>query len=169
MAPLEAINIENSILGSIILDNTLAYKLDELSKDMFSVSYNKEIFEIMNYLHKNNYTLDIPTIKTKLDERKVDVMISYISNLSAIGETYAIDTHINILKDKFKRKCIKNSCINLITEIVENKDIDSCPTMSNKEKIALKYISAITKTPVIISEKLITEIKYYRLILQIVI
>ena len=45
MAPLEAINIENSILGSIILDNTLAYKLDELSKDMFSVSYNKEIFE----------------------------------------------------------------------------------------------------------------------------
>ena len=92
---------------------------------MFSVSYNKEIFEIMNYLHKNNYTLDIPTIKTKLDERKVDVMISYISNLSAIGETYAIDTHINILKDKFKRKCIKNSCMNLITEIVENKDIDS--------------------------------------------
>ena len=94
MAPLEAINIENSILGSIILDNTLAYKLDELSKDMFSVSYNKEIFEIMKSLYKNNYTLDIPTIKTKLDERKVDVMVSYISNLSSIGETYAIDTHI---------------------------------------------------------------------------
>ena len=125
MAPLEAINIENSILGSIILDNTLAYKLDELSKDMFSVSYNKEIFEIMKSLYKNNYTLDIPTIKTKLDERKVDVMVSYISNLSSIGETYAIDTHINILKDKFKRKCIKNSCMNLITEILENKDIDS--------------------------------------------
>ena len=125
MAPLEAINIENSILGSIILDNTLAYKLDELTKDMFSVSYNKEIFEIMKNLHKNNYTLDIPTIKTKLDERKVDVMISYISKLSSIGETYAIDTHINILKDKFKRKCIKLSCMNLITEILENKDIDS--------------------------------------------
>ena len=125
MAPLEARNIENSILGSIILDNTLAYKLDELSKDMFSVSYNKEIFEIMKSLYKNNYTLDIPTIKTKLDERKVDVMVSYISNLSSIGETYAIDTHINILKDKFKRKCIKNSCMNLITEILENKDIDS--------------------------------------------
>ena len=131
MALLEAINIENSILGSIILDNTLAYKLDELSKDMFSVSYNKEIFEIMNYLHKNNYTLDIPIIKTKLDERKVDVMISYISNLSAIGETYAIDTHINILKDKFKRKCIKNSCMNLITEIVENKDIEDKDDMSS--------------------------------------
>ena len=34
---LEAIDIENSILGSIILDNSLAYKLDELNKDMFSV------------------------------------------------------------------------------------------------------------------------------------
>ena len=42
---------------------------------------------------------------------------------------------------------------------LQNKDIDSCATMSNKEKIALKYISAITKTPVIISEELITEVK----------
>ena len=37
--------MKTQILGSIILDNTLAYKLDELSKDMFSVSYNKEIFD----------------------------------------------------------------------------------------------------------------------------
>ena len=42
---------------------------------------------------------------------------------------------------------------------LQNKDIDSCQTMSNKEKTALKYISAITKTPVIISEELITEVK----------
>ena len=42
---------------------------------------------------------------------------------------------------------------------LQNKDIETCPTMSSKEKTALKYISAITKTPVIISEKLITEIK----------
>ena len=88
---LEAIDIENSILGSIILDNSLAYKLEELNKDMFSVSYNKEIFEIMKNLYKNNYTLDIPTIKTKLDERKVDVMISYISNLSSIDTSSTIN------------------------------------------------------------------------------
>ena len=42
---------------------------------------------------------------------------------------------------------------------LQNKDIDACPTLSNKEKIALKYISAITKTPIIISEELITEVK----------
>ncbi|AEM20847.1 conserved hypothetical protein [Brachyspira intermedia PWS/A] len=42
---------------------------------------------------------------------------------------------------------------------LQNKDIDACPTLSNKEKTALKYISAITKTPVIISEELITEVK----------
>ena len=65
MAPLEAINIENSILGSIILDNTLAYKLDELSKDMFSVSYNKEIFEKLvekadeNYIHVSSDDSDL--------------------------------------------------------------------------------------------------------------
>ena len=42
---------------------------------------------------------------------------------------------------------------------LQNKDIDACHTLSNKEKTALKYISAITKTPVIISEELITEVK----------
>ena len=42
---------------------------------------------------------------------------------------------------------------------IQNKDIENCTTMSKKEKTALKYISAITKTPVIISEELITEVK----------
>ncbi|WP_300368268.1 carboxymuconolactone decarboxylase family protein [Brachyspira sp.] len=42
---------------------------------------------------------------------------------------------------------------------LQNKDIENCLTISEKEKTALKYISAITKTPVIISEELITEVK----------
>lgn len=42
---------------------------------------------------------------------------------------------------------------------LQNKDIESCPSISNKEKIALRYISAITNTPVIISEELISEVK----------
>ncbi|WP_297285485.1 carboxymuconolactone decarboxylase family protein [uncultured Brachyspira sp.] len=42
---------------------------------------------------------------------------------------------------------------------LQNKDIDNCLSLSKKEKIALKYVSAITKTPVIISEELISEVK----------
>lgn len=117
--------IEYSILGSIILDNTLSYKLDDLSKDMFTIEHNKLIFDIMKNLYKNNYTLDIPTIKTKLDEQQVDIKVSDITTLASIGETYAIDTHIKILKDKYKRSRIQVSALKLITAMIENKDIDT--------------------------------------------
>ena len=119
---IKTIDIEYSILGSIIVDNTLAYKLDDISSNMFSNS-NKEIFNVMKELYHKGYTLDIPTIKTKLDERQVQISILDITNLASRGETYAIDTHIEILKDKSIRKSIKMRAMQLITDILENKEI----------------------------------------------
>ena len=121
---IKTIDIEYSILGSIIVDNTLAYKLEDISSNMFSNS-NKDIFNVMKELYNKGYTLDIPTIKTKLNERQVQVSISDITNLASRGETYAIDTHIEILKDKFIRKSIKMRAMQLITDILENKEIDT--------------------------------------------
>ena len=37
MELVNAVNIEQSVLGSLIVDDTLSYKLDELSEGMFSI------------------------------------------------------------------------------------------------------------------------------------
>ncbi|WP_272873764.1 DnaB-like helicase N-terminal domain-containing protein, partial [Clostridioides difficile] len=46
------VEIEKSILGTILLDNKLSYKLDELNENMFMNDICLEIFKIMKELKK---------------------------------------------------------------------------------------------------------------------
>ncbi|MEG2788870.1 MAG: DnaB-like helicase C-terminal domain-containing protein [Romboutsia sp.] len=124
MATLDAINIEQSVLGSLIIDESLYDKIEQLHGDMFTVDFNKDILNIMKNLHKENKSLDIQTIKTKLDERELEVQVSYLSNLVAMSQSYAIDTHIDILKDKYLRRKIIKNCTSLFESIGDGKDIN---------------------------------------------
>lgn len=125
MELVNAVNIEQSTLGSLIVDDTLSYKLDELNEDMFTVEYNKNIFKVMKDLYKDKKSLDIETIYNKLKEKSYDVDISYLSNLVAMSQSYAIDTHIEILRDKNIRREIIKNCTNLFEALGEGEDINT--------------------------------------------
>ncbi|WP_334084506.1 carboxymuconolactone decarboxylase family protein [Helicobacter typhlonius] len=56
---------------------------------------------------------------------------------------------------EYDKDCITEEEI----RVLQSMDIDSCPSFSHREKVALRYISAITKTPLVISEELIKEVK----------
>jgi replicative DNA helicase len=120
----EAINIEQSILGSLIVDDSLGYKLDELNDDMFTVSYNKYILNTMKYLHKEKMSLDIQTISAKIGE-DTGINVSYLSNLAAMSQCLSIDTHIGILKDKYLRREIIKNCTSLFQALGEDGEINS--------------------------------------------
>lgn len=78
----------------------------------------------MKLLYKYNKSFDIQTIKIKLEDRELEVQVSYLSNLVAMSQSFAIDTYINILKDKYiRRKVIKN-CTNLLNDISKDEDIN---------------------------------------------
>ena len=47
MKNIDAVNIEQSILGSIIVDESLAFKLEDISEAFFTVEYNKQILKVM--------------------------------------------------------------------------------------------------------------------------
>lgn len=53
------VEIEKSILGTILLDNKLSYKLDELNENMFMNDICLEIFKIMKELKKENIVIDV--------------------------------------------------------------------------------------------------------------
>lgn len=122
MELVNAVNIEQSALGSLIVDNTLGYKLDE---GMFTIECNKVIFNVMKDLYKKRQALDIETIWTRLKERSYEVEISYLSNLVAMSQGYAIDTHIDILRDKMIRREIIKNCTNLFQCLGEGEDINT--------------------------------------------
>lgn len=124
MKNFEAINIEQSILGSFIVDESLGYKLDELRDDMFTVSYNKHILNTMKYLHKEKMSLDIQTISAKISEDS-GINVSYLSNLAAMSQCLSIDTHIGILKDKYLRREIIKNCTSLFQALGDEGEINS--------------------------------------------
>lgn len=125
MEILDSTNIEKSILGSLIVDNSLGYKLDELNESMFSIDINKHIFITMKELYKSKMTLDLETIKAKLDEKSINVQVTYLTELASMGLSYAIDTHIEILKERYIRKSVVKNCTNLIQAIIQGKDINT--------------------------------------------
>ena len=124
MKNIDAVNIEQSILGSIIVDESLAFKLEDIRESFFTTEYNKQILKVMKALHKDNLALDIESIFTKLQERQCGINISYLSNLTAMSQCFAIDSHINILKDKYLRREIIKSCTNLFQDLGEGKDLN---------------------------------------------
>ena len=66
MEQFQAVNIEQSILGSFIVDNSLGEKLKDLKENMFTVEYNKLILKVMKSLYESKLSLDIESIFTKL-------------------------------------------------------------------------------------------------------
>lgn len=113
MKKFDAINIEQSIIGSLISDNTLNFKLEELYEDLFTINIHKYILDVMKFLYKNNMAIDIQSVYTKLKDRDINIEISYLTDMVAIGENYSIDSHIRILKDKYLRREIIKNCTNL--------------------------------------------------------
>jgi len=69
MEQFKAVNIEQSILGSFIVDNSLGEKLEELKENMFTIEYNKSILKAMKSLYENKLSLDIESIFTKDEVR----------------------------------------------------------------------------------------------------
>ena len=125
MKNIEAVNIEQSILGSFIVDESLSYKFEDLREEFFTIEYNKQIFKVMKGLHKENLSLDIESIFIKLQEIKSGVNITYLSTLTAMSQCFAVDSHINILKDKYLRREIIKNCTSLFQDLGDGVEINS--------------------------------------------
>lgn len=133
MSALEATDIEMSVLGSLLIDESIAYRVDELNENMFFFDTNKEILKVMKYLRMKNQTLDLCSINDRLKDQKIDVQISYLSNMTTMCQVYAIDSHINILKDKAMRRDLVKSCSKLSEKIHMGQDLDTtCHKFENE-------------------------------------
>ena len=119
MEQFQAVNIEQSILGSFIVDNSLGEKLKDLKENMFTVEYNKLILKVMKSLYESKLSLDIESIFTKLKEMNSGVNITYLSNLASMSQCSSIDSHISILKDKLLRRELIKSCTDLFQKLGE--------------------------------------------------
>ncbi len=110
-----AIEAEQSVLGSILLDKDLIIVvIDIVNKDDFYSEQNAEIYDVMLSLFKNNEPIDLITIVNELRRRNLLEKVGgipYITSLSSAPDfTEHITKYASIVKEKsILRKLIKAS------------------------------------------------------------
>ncbi|MDK2584525.1 DnaB-like helicase C-terminal domain-containing protein [Romboutsia sedimentorum] len=142
MENLSATHVEQSILGSIIVEPKLSYKLEDVNEKIFTTKQHIDILNIMKNLNKQNKSVDIPSILSKIKKEEQNSYLRYLTQICSISQSYAIDSHIEILKDTYIRNTLTKLSIDFSCNLNEGKNIsavlhqfESCIDKLLKEKI----------------------------------
>ncbi|CEK34619.1 replicative DNA helicase,Replicative DNA helicase,replicative DNA helicase,Replicative DNA helicase,phage replicative helicase, DnaB family,DnaB-like helicase N terminal domain [[Clostridium] sordellii] len=142
MEKLTNLQAEQSILGSLLLDPSLVYKLKEKSIKVsdFYYEYNKIILKVIRKLNQDNKPIDLITITEELKAiGKLEACggISYITSLSTIVPTVSnIEYYIDIVRELSLKRNIDREIIN-ISEDIEVMELSDIVNMMDKVKESL--------------------------------
>lgn len=155
-------NIEDIVLGTILLDNTVTDKaIENITGDMFLSPRNRKIFEAIKKCYDKNIKVDIVTVINELKKIDKTITVSDLSNLtSLVFSSLHFDEHIQILKNEYVKRSIINTCNKAILNI-ETSDPDEIIGLIDKELTELIKVTkgdTIKDTSVIVNE-LLDEIK----------
>ena len=103
--PPQAIDIENAVLGAVIVDESSAdYVLGELRTESFYDRKNRVIFDAIKELHEEHVAIDLLTLTNKLKAKgkleEIGGAIKLADLSSAVGSASHVEYHVNILKQK---------------------------------------------------------------------
>ncbi len=118
---------ERSILGAILLDNSLYDQAAEhLLPDHFSLDAHRRIYSRMRELRENSRPVDMITLVEELDRRKEIEAIggmAYLSSLiDGVPERPSVEYYVRIVRNKALLRGLINAAQNAIAEAVENTD-----------------------------------------------
>lgn len=157
MEKLTNLQAEQSILGSLLLDPSLVYKLKEKSIKVsdFYYEYNKIILKVIRKLNQENKPIDLITITEELKAiGKLEACggINYITSLSTIVPTVRnIEYYIDIVRELSLKRNVDREIISISEdiEVMELSDIVNVmdkvkESLLNNKKVEDLYIDAST-------------------------
>jgi len=118
---------ERSILGAVLLDNTLYDQAAEhLTPDDFSLEAHRRIYSRMRDLQESGRPVDMITLVEELDRRKeVEAIggVAYLSSLiDGVPERPSIEHYVRIVRDKALLRGLINAAQNAIAEAIDHSD-----------------------------------------------
>jgi replicative DNA helicase len=114
--------IEQSILGCFLTDKNTLINIDSIKENDFTSIANKAIFEGIKQLYTDDKLVDLPSVYEAINKK---VNLSYITSICTFAQVYSIQQHIEILKDKSKRRYIYETFRNTLERLENDEDIDS--------------------------------------------
>ena len=119
-----SLEAEQSILGSFLINDSIAYKIRELKENDFYFESHKIILSCMKRIIDSNKPLDILILKNELEkiDRLADVGgVSYITSLTTIVITTSnIDHYIKIIKEKLLKRQISDLVNELLNKFLND-------------------------------------------------
>jgi replicative DNA helicase len=118
---------ERSILGAILLDNSLYDQAAEhLVPDHFSLDAHRRIYSRMRDLRESSRPVDMITLVEVLDRRKEIESIggmAYLSSLiDGVPDRPSVEHYVRIVRNKALLRGLINAAQNAIAEAIENTD-----------------------------------------------
>src|SRR5271165_233672 len=122
-----SLEAERSILGAILLDNSLYDQAAEhLTADDFSLDAHRRIYSRMHDLQETGRPVDMITLVEELDRRKeVEAIggVAYLSSLiDGVPERPSIEHYVHIVRNKALLRGLINVAQNAIAEAIEHSD-----------------------------------------------
>lgn len=133
--PPQATEIEDVILGALMIEKDLLDKIPDITMEMFYKESNKKIFKAIFDLHMNKSSIDILTVTEKLRSTgELDECggAGYITNLtSKIASGAHFDYHLHIVKQKY----IQREIIRITSEAQQRAYNDDDETIQECETL----------------------------------
>lgn len=133
MERLTNLQVEQSILGSLLLDETIIYKIKEsgLKAKDFYYSYNETIYKAIKKIYSKGDAIDLITLTSEL--KSIGQLencggVNYITSLSnVVPTTRNINNYIDIVKDLALKRNINERLVEVTDniEVMDPSDIIS--------------------------------------------
>lgn len=113
LVSLQAVELEEAVLGAVLLDPGVIAEVENLPLQAFSISNHRQIFKVMLDLHRQNLQPDLPTVALVMSE--LDILRSsggkskLASLLDRTVHSGSIKQYVRLLKEKYYRRYLTDS------------------------------------------------------------
>ena len=146
---------EQNVLGALLLDDKIGYKLREIKREYFYYAAHQEIFSGMLEIINSNRPIDIVLLNDVLSKKELSnkIEISYLTSLtSVVATTSNIDYYIKILQEKYLLRELEKQTKDLLEEIRKGAPVNEITatidslkdTTINNDSVQSSYIDAST-------------------------
>lgn len=141
----QSIELEEAVLGAILLDPGAIAQVENLPLQVFSISSHRKIFRVMLDLHSSALKPDLLTVAFKTNELGILQEIGGKSKLvSLIDRTIwsgSIKQYAQLLQEKYHRRCLQDSCSQIARLAETEADFSQALSQAQKQ---LEEIHSVT-------------------------
>ncbi len=112
-----SIELEESILGAILLDPGAIAAVEKLPTEAFSISAHQQIFRVMQELHQKTLLPDLLTVVSALSEKGILKQVGGKAKLASLLDrtvhSYHIQQHASLLLKKYYRRTLSDRLVSI--------------------------------------------------------